>query len=68
MRARALLHASARGLTGLRLPARQRRAAPSRAQQGRFATMSDQIIGRIDEMGNRIDELESAIGELMAHV
>eukprot|EP00302_Diacronema_sp_CCMP2436_P008918 CAMPEP_0179896986 /NCGR_PEP_ID=MMETSP0982-20121206/36726_1 /TAXON_ID=483367 /ORGANISM="non described non described, Strain CCMP 2436" /LENGTH=88 /DNA_ID=CAMNT_0021793909 /DNA_START=8 /DNA_END=274 /DNA_ORIENTATION=- len=33
--------------------------------QGRFATMSDQIIGRIDEMGTRIDELESSIGELM---
>jgi hypothetical protein len=30
--------------------------------------MSDQIIGRIDEMGNRIDELESSIGELMAQV
>ena len=34
--------------------------------QGRFATMSDSIIGRIDEMGHRIDELESSIGELMA--
>jgi len=34
--------------------------------QGRFATMSDTIIGRIDEMGNRIDELENSIGELMA--
>mmetsp|Transcript_10000 Transcript_10000/g.25894 ORF Transcript_10000/g.25894 Transcript_10000/m.25894 type:complete len:88 (+) Transcript_10000:21-284(+) len=34
--------------------------------QGRFATMSDQIISRIDEMGSRIDELESSIGELMA--
>lgn len=30
--------------------------------------MSDQIIGRIDEMGSRIDELESSIGELMAQV
>ncbi|KAJ1625088.1 heat shock factor binding protein 1-domain-containing protein [Pavlovales sp. CCMP2436] len=36
--------------------------------QGRFATMSDQIIGRIDEMGTRIDELESSIGELMTQV
>ena len=34
--------------------------------QGRFATMSDAIIGRIDEMGDRIDELENSIGELMA--
>ena len=34
--------------------------------QGRFATMSDAIIGRIDEMGDRIDELETSIGELMA--
>ena len=33
--------------------------------QGRFATMSDAIIGRIDEMGHRIDELENSIGELM---
>jgi heat shock factor-binding protein 1 len=36
--------------------------------QGRFATMSDAIIGRIDEMGHRIDELENSIGELMAQV
>lgn len=28
--------------------------------------MSNQIIGRIDEMGNRIDDLEKSIGELMA--
>tara|TARA_B110001452_G_C15140794_1_gene397206 strand:+ start:182 stop:478 length:297 start_codon:yes stop_codon:yes gene_type:complete len=34
--------------------------------QGRFATMSDAIIGRIDDMGHRIDELENSIGELMA--
>jgi heat shock factor-binding protein 1 len=34
--------------------------------QGRFQTMSNQIIGRIDEMGNRIDDLEKSIGELMA--
>jgi len=34
--------------------------------QSRFATMSDAIIGRIDEMGHRIDELENSIGELMA--
>ena len=34
--------------------------------QGRFNTMSDTIVGRIDEMGARIDELENSIGELMA--
>ena len=34
--------------------------------QGRFQTMSNQIISRIDEMGNRIDDLEKSIGELMA--
>jgi len=33
--------------------------------QSRFQTMSNAIIGRIDEMGNRIDELEKSIGELM---
>lgn len=27
--------------------------------------MSDQILTRIDEMGNRIDDLEKNIGELM---
>ena len=29
---------------------------------------SDQIIGRIDEMGSRIDDLEKSIGELMEQV
>jgi len=33
--------------------------------QTRFQTMSNAIIGRIDEMGTRIDELEKSIGELM---
>lgn len=33
--------------------------------QGRFQTMSDSIIGRIDEMGNRIDDLERSIGDLI---
>mmetsp|Transcript_14363 Transcript_14363/g.30763 ORF Transcript_14363/g.30763 Transcript_14363/m.30763 type:complete len:80 (-) Transcript_14363:203-442(-) len=33
--------------------------------QGRFETMSDNIIGRIDEMGHRIDDLERSIGELI---
>lgn len=39
---------------------------PARAQQTRFQTMSEAIIGRIDEMGNRIDDLEKSIGELMS--
>eukprot|EP00457_Paulinella_chromatophora_P009501 gb/GEZN01009568.1/.p2 GENE.gb/GEZN01009568.1/~~gb/GEZN01009568.1/.p2 ORF type:complete len:113 (+),score=28.39 gb/GEZN01009568.1/:133-471(+) len=34
--------------------------------QGRFQTMSDQIIGRIDQMGERIDEMEKSIADLMA--
>ena len=33
--------------------------------QTRFQTMSDSIIGRIDEMGGRIDELEKSIGDLV---
>jgi len=33
--------------------------------QNRFQTMSDNIIGRIDEMGKRIDDLEGSIGELV---
>ena len=40
-------------------------SASSLSQQSRFEQMSDQIIGRIDEMGNRIDDLEKSIGELM---
>ena len=36
-------------------------------QQTRFQTMSDSIIGRIDEMGSRIDDLEKSIGELIQH-
>jgi heat shock factor-binding protein 1 len=35
--------------------------------QSRFQTMSDAIIGRIDEMGSRIDELERSIGELVSN-
>lgn len=34
--------------------------------QDRFQTMSDQILGRIDEMGNRIDDLEKNLDGLMA--
>jgi heat shock factor-binding protein 1 len=33
--------------------------------QQRFQTMSDNIIGRIDEMGNRIDDLEKSIADLV---
>lgn len=33
--------------------------------QTRFQSMSDTIIGRIDEMGNRIDELEKSISDLV---
>lgn len=34
-------------------------------QQNRFQTMSDGIIGKIDEMGSRIDDLEKSIGDIM---
>lgn len=33
--------------------------------QSRFSSMSENIIGRIDEMGKRIDDLESSISELV---
>ncbi|KAA6430037.1 MAG: hypothetical protein FRX49_00468 [Trebouxia sp. A1-2] len=33
--------------------------------QGRFQTMSDSIISRVDEMGSKIDDLEKQIGELV---
>ena len=33
--------------------------------QSRFQTMSDTIIGRIDEMGKRIDDLETSISDLV---
>ncbi|XP_020674867.1 heat shock factor-binding protein [Dendrobium catenatum] len=32
--------------------------------QTRFQTMSESIIGKIDEMGSRIDELEQSINDL----
>ena len=32
----------------------------------RFQTMSDQIIGRIDDMSGRIDDLEHNINDLMS--
>ena len=34
--------------------------------QGRFQTMSDAVINRIDDMGERIDELDKSISELMS--
>eukprot|EP00437_Effrenium_voratum_P043459 CAMPEP_0181475506 /NCGR_PEP_ID=MMETSP1110-20121109/41221_1 /TAXON_ID=174948 /ORGANISM="Symbiodinium sp., Strain CCMP421" /LENGTH=75 /DNA_ID=CAMNT_0023600749 /DNA_START=57 /DNA_END=284 /DNA_ORIENTATION=+ len=33
--------------------------------QGRFQTMSDSIVNRIDDMGARIDDLEKSISELI---
>merc|ERR1712048_258275 len=33
--------------------------------QGRFQTMSDSIVNRIDDMGTRIDDLERSISELI---
>ena len=33
--------------------------------QNRFQTMSENIIGRIDEMGSRIDDLEKSIADLV---
>ncbi len=37
-------------------------------QQDKFQTMSDQIVGRIDDMGARIDQLEQSLSDLMAQV
>ena len=37
-------------------------------QQSRFQDMSENIIGRIDEMGSRIDDLEKSVGELIQNV
>ncbi|XP_065913376.1 heat shock factor-binding protein 1-like [Dysidea avara] len=36
--------------------------------QQKFQQMSDQIIGRLDEMGQRVDELEHNITQLMQQV
>ncbi|XP_020572938.1 heat shock factor-binding protein 1 [Phalaenopsis equestris] len=36
--------------------------------QTRFQTMSESIIGKIDEMGSRIDELEQSINDLKAEL
>ena len=36
--------------------------------QTRFQTMSEAIIGRIDELGSRIDDLEKSISDLMEEV
>lgn len=32
---------------------------------GKFQSMSENIISRLDDMGGRLDELEKSIGELM---
>ena len=46
-------------------PARRRRAKTEHThRQTRFESMSNQIVARIDEMGQRIDDLEKSIGEL----
>ena len=34
--------------------------------QGKFQSMSDNIVLRIDDMGSRIDDLEKSIAELLA--
>ena len=34
--------------------------------QGKFQSMSDNIVTRIDDMGSRIDDLEKNISELLA--
>jgi heat shock factor-binding protein 1 len=33
--------------------------------QNKFQSMSDNIIHKIDEMGNRIDDLERSVNDLM---
>ncbi|XP_059961913.1 heat shock factor-binding protein 1-like [Mesoplodon densirostris] len=40
---------------------------PTRLQQtqDKFQTMSDQIIGRMDDMSSRIDDLEKDMADLM---
>ena len=48
-------------------PSPRRRQKPTREptrRQTRFESMSNQIVARIDEMGQRIDDLEKSIGEL----
>jgi len=34
--------------------------------QGKFKTMSDGTVNRIEEMGNRIGDLEKSVAELLA--
>ncbi|XP_064393223.1 heat shock factor-binding protein 1-like [Halichondria panicea] len=36
--------------------------------QGKFQQMSEQIIGRLDEMGKRVEDLEKNIEDLMQQV
>ena len=44
------------------------RFLPLSAQQSKFQQMSEQIIGRLDEMGQRVDDLEKNISDLMQQV
>ena len=37
-------------------------------QQQKFQQMSEQIIGRLDEMGKRVEELEKNVGDLVQQV
>lgn len=37
-------------------------------QQQKFQQMSEQIIGRLDEMGKRVDDLEKNVNELIQQV
>ena len=50
-------------LAGTPSPRRLRETERTR-RQTRFESMSNQIVARIDEMGQRIDDLEKSIGEL----
>ena len=46
-------------------PRRRQKTDPrNHRRQTRFESMSNQIVARIDEMGQRIDDLEKSIGEL----
>ena len=37
-------------------------------KQQKFQQMSEQIIGRLDEMGKRVDDLEKNVNELIQQV
>ena len=52
-------------LAGTPSPRRLKETDPrTHRRQTRFESMSNQIVARIDEMGQRIDDLEKSIGEL----